>query len=96
MSHQLARNMLVEQRRRMVGSLMNFMETEVYPLLDPKEQRALRSKVIGATSQYHDVCLDLLKSAVPDGTVGNDAALEQLASQVAGLRRDLRTDVRTG
>ena len=86
------RNMLNEQRRRAVASLMQYLEANVFDKLTDRERRELRGKVIGAVGQYHDVCLDMLKASVNDGTVMNDEAARLLAglrTDVAQLRRSL-------
>lgn len=89
---QFVRNMLNEQRRRAVASLMQYLEANIFDRLTEREQRELRSKVIGSVGQYHDVCLDMLKASVNDGTVMNDEAARLLAglkSEVTNLRREV-------
>jgi hypothetical protein len=76
---QFVRNMLAEQRKRMVGSLMQHIEAHVYPHLPEAERVELRKKVLSATSAYHDICLDMLKASVNDGSVINDEAVRLLA-----------------
>ena len=80
MSNEFARNLLVEQRRRLVGTLMAYCEQNIYPLLSEPEQRELRKKVLTACAQYHDVCMDMLKASVNDGSVVNEDALRMSAS----------------
>lgn len=88
-----ARNVLNEQRRRLIGNLMTYMERNVYEHLAPVEQRELRSRVLLAVGQYHDVCLDMLKASIDDGTmvVNEDAVrlMGQLSQQVENLRAEL-------
>lgn len=86
------KNLLIEQRRRLVGSVMQHIESKVYPRLPQHEREALREKVITSVGAYHDVCLDLLKASVSDGTITNETALEaigELHASVNQLRRDL-------
>lgn len=83
---EFARNLLNEQRKRLVGSLMQYVEANVYPHLDAREQTALRSKVLDSISAYHDVCLDMLKASVRDGTTLNDEALRLIMSMHADVR----------
>lgn len=86
---QFVRNMLVERRKRLVGTLMKYVETEVYPKLSEPERRALRKRILTAVDSYHDVCLDMLNSSVADGTVVNDEAVRLLArlnSEVSALK----------
>ena len=71
---------LGEQRNRMVGSIMGYLEREVWPHLDDNERRALRAKVLQSAGVYHDACRDMLKASVrTDGETGvliNQHALE--------------------
>lgn len=86
---QFVRNMLIERRQRLVGTLMRYMENEVYPKLSEPERKELRKRVLTAVDSYHDVCLDMLKASVVDGSVLNDEAtrlLARLNSQIDSLR----------
>lgn len=89
---QFVRNMLVEQRKRLVGTVMKYLETEVYPKLSPPEQQRLRKRVLTAVDAYHDVCLDMLKATVDDGSLHNDETVRLLArlnSEVQSLKKML-------
>lgn len=91
MSSQFAQNLLLEQRRRLVGSLMRYLEDEIYPGLSISQQKELRKKVLTSTAQYHDVCLDLIKATVNDGTVANEETMRLLTlvhADVRHLRKD--------
>lgn len=91
---QFVRNMLAEQRKRLVGTLMQHIEAHVYPHLPEREQRELRKKVLSATSTYHDICLDMLKASVSDGAVINEEALrllERLNAEVHALGKEVRS-----
>lgn len=81
---EFAKNLMVEQRRRLVGSLMDHIEKRVYPHLPPEVRTELRTKVLQCVGAYHDVVLDCLKASVNDGSVANDAALELLQQVHAG------------
>lgn len=83
---EFAKNLLNEQRRRMVGSLMAYIEHNVYPHLPAAERAELRTKVLSSVSAYHDVCLDMLKASVHDGTMLNDEALQLIHSMRADVR----------
>lgn len=72
---ELARSMLIERRKRLVGSLLDYVEKNIYRHLTPTERTELRKKVIADVGSYHDVCLDLIKASVNDGTVINEEAL---------------------
>ena len=89
---EFVRNLAVEQRKRLVGSLMDHIEKQVYPHLPQDARVALRAKVLQSVGAYHDFILDCLKASVSDGAVANTEALEILrqvqASQIA-IRRDL-------
>lgn len=76
---QFVKNLLIEQRRRTVGSLMGHIEEKVYPRLPAHERKDLRDKVLQTVNAYHDVCLDVLKSSVNDGSVVNEEAIRLLA-----------------
>lgn len=90
MSSEFVRNILTEQRKRMLGSIMQHMEREVYPKLSRDEQRRLREKVLNSTIAYHDVCLDVLKASVNDGSVVNEEAVRLMAELNARLQSDRR------
>jgi hypothetical protein len=88
----LVQKMLGEQRRRLVGSLMTYLEQNVYDHLTPAEQQALRAKVLTSVGAYHDVTLDLVKS-LDDG----DMAVNKLAlDAIAALHDDVKALGRTG
>lgn len=82
---QFIKNLLAEQRRRMVASLMQHIEAHVYPHLPERERVELRQKVLTTTSAYHDICLDVLKSSVSDGSVVNEEAMRVLGRLDSGL-----------
>lgn len=89
---QFARNVLNEQRRRLIGNLMQYIERNVYEYLSPDQQRELRSRVLLAVGSYHDVCLDMLKASIDDGSVVNEDALRlmaRLSAQMETLRLEL-------
>lgn len=89
---QFARNVLNEQRRRLIGNLMQYLESHVYEHLSDHEQRELRKRVLTAVGAYHDVCLDMLKASIDDGSVVNEEALKlmaRLSQQMDTLRKDL-------
>lgn len=76
---QFVRNMLIERRQRLVGTLMRYMEIEIYPKLTEIERRELRKRILTAVDSYHEVCLDMLKASVEDGSILNDEATRLLA-----------------
>lgn len=89
---QFIKNLLAEQRKRAVGNLMRYIESQIYPVLTPAQRSELRAKVIGAIGQYHDTCLDILKASVDDGGMVNEEALLMLTrmeSALAEVRRQV-------
>lgn len=72
-------NILAENRKRLVGSLMSYLEMNVYPDLDVPEQKALREKVLTSVGAYHDAVRDIVKASVNDGSVQNELVLEAIA-----------------
>lgn len=86
MANEFVRNLLMEQRKRVVGSIMGYVEREIGPALNEKQRRDLREKVLGSVGVYHDTCLDILKASVDDGIVPNAELLEILG--------DIHTDVK--
>lgn len=86
MVSQFVRNLMGETRKRAIGTLMTFIEKEIYPSLDTRQQRDLRQRVLASITQYHDVTLDVLRSSVSDGSAVNDEALRTLARMDANLR----------
>jgi hypothetical protein len=79
MSTEFVKALAIEQRKRLVGSLMEHVERHVYPHLTQPQQKALRDKVMQSVGSYHDVVLDMLKASVNDGSMVNEHALELLA-----------------
>lgn len=86
MSSDFVRNLLIEQRKRLVGSVMTHAEKNLFDKMTPTEQRAFREKILSSVGAYHDTCLDILKASVNDGSVVNAEALE--------LLRDIHTKVK--
>ena len=90
---EFVRNMLVEQRKRTVGTLMQHIEKNVYPRLPAEERNALRTKVLETIGGYHDLCLDMLKASVSDGSIVNEEAVRLMTvlnTEVRGLRKEMR------
>ena len=87
MSLDVVRNMLGEQRKRLVASILGFMESEDWwGELHDDEREQLRAKVRGAIGVYHDVTLDLLKATLGGSQVlMSEDALRLLQSTHDGL-----------
>lgn len=89
MSAEFVRQLCIEQRRRLVGNLMDHAERHLYPKLSPAEQRAYRDKVLQAVGSYHDVVLDMLKAAGPQPDVlVNEEALRLLRTIHSNTRSE--------
>lgn len=82
------RGLLSEQRKRLVGTLMQYLEENVYPTLTETQRRELRAKVLSSVGQYHDAALDMLKVSVNDGSESNDEALRLLRLMHAHMKGD--------
>lgn len=78
MSNEFVRNLLIEQRKRLIGSIMSHAEQGFYQDLSVPQQRAFRDKILSAVGAYHDTCLDMLKASINDGSVSNVEALTLL------------------
>jgi hypothetical protein len=87
MSSEFVRNLLIEQRRRVVGSIMTHAEKNVFPTLSPAQQRVFRDKVLSSIGVYHDTCLDILKASVDDGSVVNADALSMITEIHQAVRK---------
>jgi hypothetical protein len=89
-NNEFVRNLLIEQRKRLTGTLMKYLEVNVYPTLSPKQRTELRDKVLAAIGAYHDTCLDILKASVDDGFEQNQLAMEvrDLTSSLSRLLRE--------
>lgn len=66
-----------EQRRRLVGSILGFMEREIYPDLTPLQQAQVRKKVLTSVGVFSDFTLDCIR-ACNKGWVVNEEALRLL------------------
>lgn len=82
------RRLLGEQRKRAVASILSAVEARTKNLSE-QEQRDLRNQVMAAINQYHDTCLDVLKSSVDDGSQLNEQAMQLIAEFNATLRRGI-------
>lgn len=78
MDNPFVKNLLTESRKRLVGSLMSYIEQNIYPNLDKKQQEDLRSKVLTSVGAYHDACLDMIKASVNDGSITNEYLLNEI------------------
>lgn len=82
---QMAR-LVTERRKRLVASIMGYLEREVYRHLTTSEQRELRLKVLGAVDEFADLMRDVLKVS-SDGEAVNEHAIELLEALHDGQRQ---------
>lgn len=85
--NQFVRNLLGEQRKRLVGSIMTYAEGDFYESLSRQQQKDFRDKVLQSVGVYHDTVLDILKSSVDDGFLVNEEALRMIAQIHAAMNR---------
>ncbi len=86
MSDDRMKRLLIEQRRRMVATILGHAEREVYAYLSPEEQRAFRKKVLDALDAYHCLMLDIVGASHDENTLIEAETLE--------LLRDVRDELR--
>lgn len=76
------------QRSRLVATVMEMAERELYPHVPAPTQARFRRRVLQAVGQYHDFVLDALKATISD-EIENELVvelLEQVAADVATLK----------
>lgn len=62
MAQDVVRALAVEQRKRLVASLLQFAESQPwYKQLPHEDRKALRDKVLDSVGSYHDFMLDVIK-----------------------------------
>lgn len=96
MASDFVRNLMLEQRKRLVGSLLSGIEqSDWYPELDNQERKQLRERVLSSVGSYHDVVLDVLKAATPDAIVSDDAIrlLQAVHDRTARIERELKKNI---
>lgn len=75
---EFARSLAGKQRDRLVGTLLGYLEKEIYPSLTPAKCKEVRERVLAATGVYHDFVLDCLRASTGSGGVTNEEALRLL------------------
>ena len=85
------KNLAVEQRKRLVASLMECFEKQVIPTVPMNQRNAVtkvfRDKVMSSVGKYHDTMLDCLKASINDGMVVNEEAVRLLRELHQGQER---------
>ena len=84
MSTQFVRNLLSQQRKRAVASIMSAVE---HADIVEEDLPAVRKAVLQAINQYHDTTLDIVKSSVDTGMVTNEVALQAIVEFNERTRR---------
>lgn len=78
MTGDLTSRLLVEQRKRLLASILGAAETSAWwSKLTPAEQHAHRAKVLASVGTFYDFCRDVLKVTGED-SIRNDLAVELL------------------
>lgn len=88
---ELVRALAVEQRKRLVASLMEYAERNLYPSMTGDARRAYRDKVLASVGVYHDMMLDVLRASMSDDVLVNEEALGLLRSIHSGQQRMSRS-----
>ena len=78
MASEFVRRVLVERRKRAVGTILGWAERRIHDKLTSTERAELREQVIAAVGAYHDVALDMLAASIDDGGMVNQEALRML------------------
>lgn len=78
MASDYVKRVLIERRKRLVGTVMGHAERVIYPQISRSQQDAFRDCVLAAVGSYHDVVLDLLSASIDDGGLVNEEALRKL------------------
>lgn len=93
-NNDFVKSLAIEQRRRLVASVMECFEKKVVPSVPTAVRnqvaKEFRDKVMSSVGQYHDFVLDCLKASVNDGTITNEAALDLLQQIHQGQQALLR------
>lgn len=93
MGDDLLRRLLGEQRKRLVASLLGYVEQSAWwASLTAAEQRTLRDRVLVSIGVYHDFVLDVVKVGSED-SLRNEEAL-RLIQQVHASQSRLEQRMR--
>ena len=92
---EFARSLATEQRNRLVGTVLGYMEKEVYPHLPAAKRKETREKVLASVGVYHDFVLDCLRASAGVDGVANEEAMRLLQSIHASQASLTRTLLET-
>jgi hypothetical protein len=90
------KNLVIEQRRRLVGALMNYTEKNIYPHISPALQKEWRLQVMTAIGQYHDLVLDVLKAATAVNAVNEEYLMQLERIHQSTIRMERMLDGQRG
>lgn len=76
-SEDMAVRLIVEQRKRLVASILGYAERSFWSRLSQDEREDFRAKVFDAVGVYTDFTRDLLRVA-DEGVLRNERALEMI------------------
>lgn len=82
------RELIVQQRGRVVAGILQHAERSFYDRLSPAERTQFRQKVLDSVGVYHDLVLDVLKVQRKSSTVINEEVLPLLRA----IHREIRLD----
>lgn len=80
------RDLIIEQRKRLVASLLSEAESSLKPHVSQPQWMAFRSKVLDSVGTYHDFILDVLKVSRKNGVL-NEEAIRLIKSVHTGQQR---------
>lgn len=82
--------LISEQRKRLVASILGHAEREIYADLTPEQRAGLRKKVLESVGVFSDFALDCVRASTKDWTVNEEAlrVLNQVSRDVSRLHRD--------
>lgn len=80
------RELIVQQRARVVAGILQHAERSFYDRLSPMERAAFRQKVLDSVGTYHDLVLDVVKVQRKGSMVLNEEVLPLLKA----IHREVR------
>lgn len=86
------RELIIEQRKRLVASLLSEAESTLKPKVSAQEWNAFRSKVLDSVGTYHDFILDVLKVS-RRSSVLNEEAVRLIKQIHVGQQRLIENDL---
>lgn len=72
------RELIIQQRGRVVAGILQHAERTFYDRLTPAERVAFRQKVLDSVGTYHDLVLDVVKVQRKGSTLINEEVLPLL------------------